>query len=616
MDNGSITANCSAYLNWAYENLKYIFEPYKFFLQQFATNESSLQSKIDSGNDDATPTEVKLFGIKWNREADSISTRPLQLDQGAQTKRQVMSSIASNYDLFQFNGPILNKARLFAHRLQCTKTLNWDDKLSEDNLREWRNISRQVNSSPIIKIERFVGRRDSEYRLIAFTDASEMIYGIVIFIQEVQTNKVSFLMARNRMVNKQLETKSVPSLEFQAIALGVETLMDLYMELSGNTCVDPIKIVRLILFSDSMVSLNWISSYIIKLDKMQKRSAFILNRLNHIYKLCEKHPITFNYIPGIENPADCITRSLSYKQLLQSNYLTGPKFLSKEETLFDTLQNDFSFTVPVTSEGSASHYSNLMSDLTQPSTPDMSRPQSLPILFDRYSSFHRLASVYRLVLKFVSKLKLKIKQKKSECDNLILKDNFYEEACYQIILNDQKLNFPDIFSFFEVNTRVKKDIPILVSQLNLFQDERGILRVKSQFDKWADHSKYKFPILLCKTSKITELIIFDLHIRFSHAGCYSVLSEFRKQFYVPHHFSVVKRILRQCIICKRHNQRSIKLNQSAYRDFRVNPPNIPYKYTFIDHMGPFLIEFNGKRQKVWVLCFTCLWSRAVNLKIC
>ena len=86
-------------------------------------------------------------------------------------------------------------------------------------------------------------------------------------------------------MNRQLSAKSIPSLEFQAISLGTEMLIDLYQELGGRSCVCPISIGELHLFTDSMVALAWINSYVNRLDKMNKRSVFILNRLKHITRL-------------------------------------------------------------------------------------------------------------------------------------------------------------------------------------------------------------------------------------------------------------------------------------------------------------------------------------------
>ena len=242
MDNGDVTTNSSEELKWAFEKLSGIFEPYKFFLQQFVTNDDEVQAIIDKDSGEETPEEVKLLGLLWNHKLDTLTTRPLQLDSKANTKRLVLKTIAGHYDIFGFTGPIMNRARLFLHKLQCDTSLSWDSKLSEENLRDWKNICKQVNSSPAISIDRFVGRRDGIYRLIAFTDSSKEIYGTTIFIQEINSLEVNFILAKNRLVNKQLSNKSIPSLEFQAITFGTEVLIDLYQEISGSSCIIPISI--------------------------------------------------------------------------------------------------------------------------------------------------------------------------------------------------------------------------------------------------------------------------------------------------------------------------------------------------------------------------------------
>ena len=64
------------------------------------------------------------------------------------------------------------------------------------------------------------------------------------------------------------------------------------------------------------------------------------------------------------------------------------------------------------------------------------------------------------------------------------------------------------------------------------------------------------------------------------------------------------------------NNRPISLNQSPYREFRLNPPEIPYRYIFIDYIGPFYSVQNGHKTKVYLLIVSCLWSRSINLKVC
>ena len=147
-------------------------------------------------------------------------------------------------------------------------------------------------------------------------------------------------------------------------------------------------------------------------------------------------------------------------------------------------------------------------------------------------------------------------------------------------------------------------------------DKDGILRVKCKFDRWSDHKKYLHPILLAKDSPLTVLIIRDLHCKKGHAGIYSTLTEFRRRFYVQCHFSVVKRVIKTCITCRKVNARPIKVSQNSYRECRVEPSNVPYRSLFVDHFGPCYVKVAGVKRKVWVLVLTCMWSRAINLKLC
>ena len=71
----------------------------------------------------------------------------MKLNIQANTKRIILSTIASQFDIYGFNGPILNLARFFLHGLQMGRNLGWDKILEEARLKEWQNIAKQVNSS-------------------------------------------------------------------------------------------------------------------------------------------------------------------------------------------------------------------------------------------------------------------------------------------------------------------------------------------------------------------------------------------------------------------------------------------------------------------------------------
>ena len=606
MDNGAVSMNSSEDLHWAYNQLGAIFNPYGFELQQFTTNDLSLKEKIDNNSNEVS----ELFGLQWDTAKDWLSTKPKKLNAEAQTKRQILSCIAENFDPYNLECPLMNRARLFMHSLQCRPNLGWDVKLSNDELREWLNICKQLNSAPSLSIPRYVGDRNGEYRLIAFTDASSSIYGTVIYIQCIKTLEVNFLSAKNRIVNKLMEPKTIPALEFAGITLGVETLIDVKNELCGRLSVNPIIIKELHLYTDSLISLNWISQFV-NLDKMNKKTVFIQNRLQKLDRLCKNNPITFSFVDGINNPADCCTRPMSYSQLQKTNYLTGPDFLTNPDALL-CRADILTITVPdkkKTKIGSAE-----VTVLKSKINPIVSKEPLLD--HSKLSSFPKIINVYKYVFTFVNKIKERVKKKRQSSLNSMCRPilNVTELACNQLLREVQQSCYPEVLEYFNKTKPLHKDMPNLVMQLNLFMDKHDLIRIGGKLN-WKSYNNVQFPILLPKNNHVTNLIVLNTHDMLRHAGIFSVLSNLRSKFWIPCCFSTVKKILRQCMHCRRYNNRTLKLSQSPYKEVRLNPSQIPFNHVFIDHAGPFYVQMNNVKTKVYILVITCLFTRAINLKV-
>lgn len=596
MDNGAITAANGRELTWAYKHLQGIFEPFKFDVQQIVTNDVPLQMEVDDNFSSNTPVDNKLFGLTWDRQCDEIFTKPIYLNSSANTKRLILQTIASQFDIFGFNMPLFNRCRLFLHKLQCQKNLGWDKVLSPELQREWKNIVNQCNNAPPLKVYRFIGPRDGNFNIVVFTDASRDIFGCVIYLQHIETGILSFVHAKNRLINNQLHCKSMPSLELHAVHLGVECALDLYKDLCGPSCLKPISINQILLFTDSLCVLHWLNSASLKLDKMNNHSTFVMNRIHNIQRMCEVFPVRFNFISGKENPADCVTRSLSHKQLMKSNYFSGVEF-------DDLLVPELTVLIPSFAESEVCDVStsNVVSDF-------VSSEHLIDIT--NFSNLRKLVLIYRRV--FVAVQKWKLKAKISHLKTC----NYFAFAFSHLILTEQKIYFSDIFSYFQSGLKNFKNIPPLVSQLNLFLDDQGLIRVRSKFKAWKYNRDNKFPLLLPQNSHLTHLIVMDTHCRLLHSGCYAVLTELRKHYYIPKHFSTIQKSLKECVHCRRFNARHFKLNQSHYREFRECPPAIPFSHIFMDYLGPFTVKSENISQKVWLLCITCTWSRAINLKIC
>ena len=146
-----------------------------------------------------------------------------------------------------------------------------------------------------------------------------------------------------------------------------------------------------------------------------------------------------------------------------------------------------------------------------------------------------------------------------------------------MIRTDQIFHLSDIIDNFR-NPKCGK-IPNLVKQLNIYLDEDAVLRVLGKFKEWRANKNLNHPILLVRNSHLTNLIVNHIHQKCNHAGLYTILSQFRKCFFVPKVYSSVEQVLKSCLVFRRYNARTIKLNQSDNRGFAWEPTwNSVYVY--------------------------------------
>jgi hypothetical protein len=569
-----------------------IFKEYGFGLQQFASNSNKFNSMIvqDSGD-----VAVKsLFGINWELESDSYTTKSIILNINSKTKREVLSSLNSIYDPLGMLIPILNRAKLFMHTLQCDK-VGWDKDLNEERIREWKNIVKQYNSSHSLKIPRYLGDYTSKYRLLAFCDASKDFYACVLYLQDINTNQCKFLLCKNRVVNTTMKTKSIPVLELYAMSFAVKIAVDTFSELSNAFC--PVNICSLHVYSDSMIVLSWLLSKVHTFNKIERKGPVVNNQLDSIVKCCKVHPISFYHIGGLDNPADKCSRCVSARVLSGTNFLSGPAFTP------DLLTNEF---VSVPAMGQDRRY------VCNTVGIDASFPPIIP--FDRFSVFRKLYNVTHYVFKYLDRLKRTVNER---IPTMFpdMGDHSYHDAGRYLIRCAQSQIFTDEFNYLKYPGKVS-NAPTLVHQLNLFIDDEGILRVRGKMQKYSAPFEEKFPILLCKTSKLAHLLISDMHWHRKHIGIYKLLTLIRKEFYITSAYSTVKKLINKCVLCKKFYGRTVNINQNSYKSHRVNPSQVPFREIALDHLGPFNIKNNGSKQKIYILIITCYYTRAVNLLIC
>ena len=590
VDNLSYSTENESSLIDAYSEIPQIFRPYNFMLQQYATNSSSLQQKVDEEYQESTPDVVNLLGMQWNRVEDSISCKPIELNPAADTTRKALSSLAENYDPMGYSFPLLNRARLFINELQNDSAISWDAKFSKSRQKTWVNICNQVNKSPCIEIPCHIGSYDNMFIVHCFTDASKSMYGYVVYFENVQTKKWNFVLSKGRVISNQLAKKSIPALECHALCHGIEKTIDLVDNLSDSKLIKPLNISRITIWTDSMVSLSWLDQFTDNRGKLNsKLNVFVLNRLSKVEDLTKNHKVTVKFIAGLSNPSDNCTRAMSHHRLTMSNFFTGPD-------IADTSDCSIGLEVKLPKHHLNDEVDRVTAMTVTPNEGKINAKHLVPL--ERFSSLDKLIKTWTYVLKFIG-----------VCNQ----DQLWSTALRYLIRIDQQIHFQEIFNFLNSPSPKLKDVPSQMKQLNIYKDKEGLLRVAGKFGKLNDGERN--PIILARNSILTMLIVRKIHAKLSHAGTFTVTAELRKYYFVNSVQSLVKSILQSCIHCRRFNARAIKLNQSEYRKFRSDPPAVPFKSVFIDFFGHYEVIMNKNRCKIWILIITCLWSRAVNLKI-
>ena len=142
---------------------------------------------------------------------------------------------------------------------------------------------------------------------------------------------------------------------------------------------------------------------------MNKQTIFIQKRLRKLSRMYQDNPIMFTFVSGFENPADAITRPLSYKQLRSSNYLTGPAFLVSKDCVLSRA-DILTATIPSSLEAIPEHLS-VGAECTSSLLHSVVAPVSHLLPISNFSHFRLLVGIHEKVLLFINNLKSRLKFK-------------------------------------------------------------------------------------------------------------------------------------------------------------------------------------------------------------
>ena len=106
-----------------------------------------------------------------------------------------------------------------------------------------------------------------------------------------------------------------------------------------------------------------------------------------------------------------------------------------------------------------------------------------------------------------------------------------------------------------LNTR-QKNSNQLIKQLNLYSNDNKLIRCQGRLENADVPTEANNPILLPSRHPFTALIVQEEHKRVHHNRIRETLNCIRERFWILRGRETVKRLLRQCITCKKSEGKS------------------------------------------------------------
>ena len=237
------------------------------------------------------------------------------------TKRSILSSLAKIFDPLGFVLPVTVTGKVLMRNLWLRK-FDWDTPLDNDDVIIWNKLCSDLDNLKNLEFNRKAYNDSDNLDLFIFCDASKQMYGFVSYMRktgESISNKFLFAKARS----SPLKTKTLPTLELMSVFLAFKCLESILTSVAAN-------IGKVFVCVDAQIVLSWILS-----KKIKSKNVFASNRVNDISNISkileEKFSVKFifKYIPISKNPADLLTRGISFSEFGKNMtfWLSGPEFL-------------------------------------------------------------------------------------------------------------------------------------------------------------------------------------------------------------------------------------------------------------------------------------------------
>ena len=542
-------------------------------------------------NRDALPQE-KALGVCWRMDDDVFSFNTAPVDRPT-TKRGILSGVSSLYDPLGMAAPFVLGGRLILQNI-CRLDLDWDDDIPVSQKQLWESWLKELPNLSQVQLSRChlpqsFGRVVSR-ELHHFSDASETGVGVVSYLRLTDDKgqvHCSFVFGKTKVAP--LRVITVPRLELMGAVAAV------HVDRKVKKALD-LPITETVFWTDSTTVLGYIA------NTRTRFHTFVANRLQVIHD--GSLPSQWRYVRSELNPADDGSRGRQTER-----WLKGPEFLWRnvlvcpERPVIQIEDND--------PEVKSSTHQTVC--LTVDPEEDRAKVEVSPVhkLAEYYSSWYRLKRAVAWLVRLKGSLLCRVRhvsQVHAVNEPLTLKE--MEEAEVILVEAAQEVYASEITTLRN-GDHLKRSSGL--TKLDPVIDE-GLLRVGGRLGSASVGFQAKHPIIMPKRGRLTRLLVEDVHQRIGHQGREHVLAALRDRFWIVNATSIVRKVLRDCLWCRRRMAVPITQKMAPLPEHRLSSAP-PFTNSGVDFFGPFFAKRGRGHVKIYGVIFTCLSCRAVHLDI-
>ena len=541
--------------------------------------------------------ENRVLGMTWNIETDLFRFE-VRVEDKPLTRRFILSVTNRLFDPLGLVAPVVVEARLIFREI-CKQKIGWDETLPASFVSRWNswtNTLEGLNEITIPRCFKSLNEKIKNLQLHVFSDASILARGAICYLRIEYENDLvncSIVMAKAYLATS--ENMTIPRMELEAALDGVR-LARMVKDEFDLSC-------RCSYWTDSAIVLQSIHA------DSKRFPVFARNRLAQI----ERNTCVYDWrhIPTELNPADLISRGARATELVnKSEWFEGPAFLKLPP---EKWPNRF--------EKKSATNEEIFQTFNLPGKCDVSlfacvvEGGGMDRLIGYFSSFYRLKVAVAWLLRVKACLCERLR-----CSNALLSLTSIavpelKDAEINIIRYVQQLCFADSYRALVGGRHqsILKSSPLY--KLNPIVVD-GVMRVGGRLDRAYLDFDVKHPIVLPGDHHLTDLIIQDVHFRIvGHLGVDATLNQIRKNYWIINAKVAIRRILKDCVICKRRDGRPGNQIMAELPTARLQINEPPFSCTGVDYFEPLLVRQGRSNKKRYGCLFTCLTSRAIHLEL-